>query len=307
MNAIAILPATTAASSAGQWIAAQCQAAGVKLTVSHDLSGQPYIAAFTSHQNVITWNCGMPHDWTRKGDRNVLYVENSLISQKAGMFIDARGFFTHSNLHTGQHWNAPGSFNIDFFARREFDWTLHSGGDPTGPILVALQCRRDSNLKQNYPAAHGYINPNLHTLDLVLKHLPSTIPVQIRPHPREPDIDTRDWPSHWTLQREGKFSHILPRARALVSATSTCISEATLLGIPIATLGVGAFTGSGTTLECAHHPARLANLPTYQPDLDAHRRYATAILSQHFLPYDAHPDRHVPEFQKWLSNLTKQS
>ena len=305
MKAIAILSKSAEDSGAGKFFAHQCFKAGVNLEFTDSLSGQDYIKTFKSHDNIITWNCRMSQDWMTKDRKNILFVENSLISQRSGMFIDSQGFYTNSSLNKERHWGKKEKFDLKSFALKNFGWNFHQGGDTEGPILIALQCKQDANLRYNYPLNLSKENPNETTLFLAKQYLPSHISVIVRPHPREPELDIPNFnlPPNWRVESKGKFSDILTKVRALVTVNSTCASEATLLGVPVATLGVGAFSGADISLECAHNPERLAELLMYQPNLDAHSQYAAAVLSHHFIPYNSELERYVPEFERWLLKI----
>jgi len=129
---------------------------------------------------------------------------------------------------------------------------------------------------------------------------------QSDPFPSPPRERTRFetggiWRDDWQMDDSSSFSERLPACSALVTINSTCASEAALLGIPTATLGTGAFTGSGVTLECALDPSKLATLFSFQPDLHRCRAYCSAILGRHFLPYGIVRDRNCLEFEHWLA------
>lgn len=261
-----------------------------------------YSELFRSHRNVITWNCRMPHEWMRKWGNNVLYIENSLLWQKAGIFIDHRGFFSQSNLCVKRAWEDFHSVDLDAFTRQHFKWGALSGGNPDGPILVCLQNPKDSNLQMEFPSSRGNPDKLGATLDILYQHLPISVPITIRPHPRFLEAwNAKSYPmrSNWTVDWSGSFYDLLPRCSALVTVNSTCASEAVTLGIPVATLGTGAFTGSGATLECADNPARLRELERWQPSPNRCRQYAEAILGRHFLPYNEECG-YNSELESWL-------
>lgn len=286
------------------WLDERCAAAGVTLEW-HCVKapGFQYREVFRSSRNVIAWNCRRPHAWLTERQQNVLHVENTLLSQRTGIFADHGGFFSNSNLCRKQTWREryPHA-QPEFFAKREFGWKAFSGGDPQGPVLVALQNRPDCNLRLEYPLAEGARDKVVRTLELLREHLPTGRPVLVRPHPRE-RADFKDggvWRDDWRLDMEGAFAERLPQCSALVTVNSTCASEAALLGVPTATLGTGAFSGSGVTLECAQAPALLAGLADFQPDLERCRAYTCAILGRHFIPYSIKGDRPCLEFESWL-------
>lgn len=305
MKAVVLSPAILLNSPLKKWLDDKCAARGVNLEW-HDLTDEKtnFVKAFQSCRNVIAWNCRMTHDWLSRGQQNVLHVENSLLSQKSGMFTDHRGFFSQSNLCRKATWktNYPHA-NPEFFARREFKWSAFAGGNPDGPILVALQCREDCNLKLEFPAGEAAPDKVVRTLEIVRDYLPTGRKVLIRPHPRERANFTHGgvWQDHWQLDTEDTLAVRLPQCCALVTVNSTCASEAALLGLPTATLGTGAFTDSGVMLECAHNLSLLSGILTFTPDIDRCRSYVQAILGRHLLPYDLTRDRPCQELEDWLS------
>jgi len=206
---------------------------------------------------------------------------------RAGVFVDHRGFFSQSNLCQRKTWTGSYWCNPEFIAKRDFGWNAFSGESPHGPVLVALQCRTDCNVKMEFPAAKDAADKIVAALELLERYLPRGKRILIRPHPRERTrFETGGiWRDDWQMDDSSSFSERLPACSALVTINSTCASEAALLGVPTATLGTGAFTGSGVTLECALDPSKLATLFSFQPDLHRCRAYCSAILGRHFLPY----------------------
>jgi hypothetical protein len=76
------------------------------------------------------------------------------------------------------------------------------------------------------------------------------------------------------------------------------------LGIPVATLGKSAYTGSGACLECADDPSRLRGLFDFKPDRDRVMGYLAACM-RHQIPYLAGADEIFGngEFQRWLHRV----
>jgi len=293
-------------SSIKKWVDDRCSERGAVVDWhSVTESCREYTELFRSADNVLTWNCRMPHSWLTKEPKNILFIDNSLISQKAGIFVDSEGFFSNSALKTNRSWEQPPNVNLGFIAQRDFKWELFSGGCVDGPILVALQLRIDCNVHFEFPLAKHHTDKVVATLELLKQHLPRGRKILIRPHPREgADFDLGGvWRDDWRLSFGGSFADILPKCSALVSVNSTCISEAALLGLPIASLGTGAFSGSGVSLECSAEPEKLLGLLDFTPDLRACANYCKAVLSHHFIPYDVKEDRKVREFNVWLDRL----
>lgn len=307
MKAVAVVPKSVLKSRIKGWVDQKVQAKGGTVEWI-DVSENPigFREVLRKNKNVIAWNCRLPHKSMVEDGGNTLFVDNSLISQRAGVFIDNRGFFSNSNLCVQQTWKKPSFAHLEFIAKRDFGWEAFSGGDADGPILVALQLREDCNVKLEFPLAANAEDKVVESLKILKSHLPRGREILVRPHPREWKNFSSNgvWRDDWTMNTEGKFSEILPKCCALVTVNSTCVSEAALLGVPTATLGVGAFSGSGLTLDCSKDPKNLNLLGSFKPDLDLCRRYCAAIINHHFLPYDIHDGRVVAEFESWLAHAT---
>jgi len=306
MKAVALVPERVFVSPIKATVETRCQAHGMQVDWVQ-VPTPEYVRRYRDTPNVIAWNCRLPHDWMRENGRNVLYVENSLISQKSGMFADTDGFFSRSSLCTSKGWEKGQRYPVEWFTERTFKWGFGDPCDPSGPWLVALQCRDDCNMKMEFPLGDGAEDRVVRVLELLRDHLPRGRRILIRPHPRERDKFSNGgvWRDDWEMSMGGSFNSTITGCSGLVSVNSTCVSEAALLGIPIATLGTGAFTGSGISLECAHDPSRLADLPFYAADVKSRRAYAAAVLSDHFIPYDLAGDRRLPAFEKWLQRAEK--
>jgi len=302
IEAIALVMPKVLNSELRKWINAKALASGVAIKwvdISVDTSG--YCAAIKNYHNVIAWNCRVPQNWMQLYGQNVLYVENSLICQSAGIFVDRAGFFSHSNLCTQQRWKNNYRYSLEWVSNRWFGWTYGFRGIDNGPILVALQNRNDCNLNTEFPYGNSAADKVTETLRLLKHHLPD-IPTLIRPHPSERKNFNHGgiWRPNWVLDVTESFAERLPQCSALVTVNSTCASEATLSGLPVAVLGTGAFTGSGAVHECHTDITQLAYLFN-TPNMDARKSYASAVLSHHFLPYDLTGERVCCEFDDWLN------
>lgn len=306
MKATALVPDRVLNNPIKGVIDARCRAIGMEVEWLR-VPTPEYVRRYQNTPNVIAWNCRLPHEWMQENGHNVLYVENSLISQKSGMFADTDGFFSRSSLCTSRGWKKGSQYPVEWFAERTFKWKFGSPCNPLGPWLVALQCRDDCNMKLEFPAGEGADDKVVRVLELLRDHLPRGRKILIRPHPREKDKFSTGgvWRDDWTMSNKGSFYSTIEGCSGLISVNSTCVSEAALLGIPIATLGTGAFTGSGISLECSDAPARLAEFPFYVSDVKSRRAYAAAVLSDHFMPYDAKIERRMPAFEEWLQRAEK--
>jgi SAM-dependent methyltransferase len=284
-------------------------AAGVSLLVRGD--GANYKADYAAHQNIITWGCKMPPGWYARGDRNVLYMENGLLGQQAGVFLDVEGYWTDSEFVREQRWAGPvlaqEVTELEAMCRRCFGVTPWTWRPNDGPVLVALQYDRDAPCHYYFPA-RGQRSAMSVFLELCARHLPADVPVLVRPHPRflaQWQERETEWRAlmrpGWQVDAAGNVYALLARCRALVTVNSTLATEAQLIGTPVATLGEGTFTGSGTTLECARAPARLAGLADWRPDQTRSVAYLANLWSRQ-LPYGATAAQVVahPAVRTWL-------
>lgn len=282
------------------WMMRRCEEAGLRLVLVTDWARHEGLVR--SCRNLLVWGRKVPREVTREAGRNVLFLESSLIDQAAGVFVDRGGLFAESNLCRRETWREDyPAVDLARVARECFGWRLFGGGRARGPVLVALQRPRDAAVQDFFPLGGGEGNKVRAMLGLLREHLPRGRTVLIRPHPRERmQFETGGiWRDDWSMDVEGSFAERLPQCSALVTVNSTCASEAALLGVPTATLGKGAFSGSGVTLECDADARRLAGLWAWRPDLEACRRYAAAVRGRHFLGYEAGGEG-CAEFEGWL-------
>ena len=258
---------------------------------------------FRECPNVISWGYKMPQRWMTASGQNVLFIENSLVRQDMGIFVDHAGWFSDSNLAKRQNPDQAAHVDLSHLAKEWFGWTLGAGGNASGPVLVCLQTPRDASIRYHFPAGSA-VPPDGktdHFLRLLHEHLP---PGQylIRPHPKNREGFTPGvWRSDWTLDDPGSLRDRLPQCSALVAVNSTCVSEAMLLGIPVATLGVGAFTGHGATLECHEDFSRLALLSTWRPRWSNCVSYLRALMGRHFMSYEMPDAWPCQEWNSWLA------
>jgi hypothetical protein len=280
----------------------------------HDITKglSEYKPLFAQYQNIITWNCKMPPDWVASKCKNVLFVENGLISQRSGVYLDSEGIYSRSRFRM-KDWMSqaprcdPEPHIAKWLGRKAF-----GGGCPGGPILVCLQSPPDCTLRWEYGLAKQSKDKLAATLELVGKYLPPGRVVLIRPHPRNMkewdesfgDYSKKYWKKGWELSRYSSLTDLLPHCSAVVSVNSTCLSEAVALGIPAAALGTGIFTGGGVLLECHDDPNRLRGILDYKPDLELARRYCAEILYGHQLPYFPQDETPCEELELWLRRFS---
>lgn len=262
-----------------------------------------YKAWFRECPNVISWGYKMPQRWMTSAGQNVLFIENALLRQDMGIFVDHAGWFGDSNLSKCREVHAATHVDLAHIANEWFGWKLGYGGQASGPVLVCLQTPRDASLRYHYPAGRA-VPPDgktAHFLKLLHEHLPVGPQYLIRPHPKNRAGFKADcWRDDWILDMEGSLTERLPQCSALVSVNSTCVSEAMLLGLPVATLGLGGFTGHGVTLECHDDVKRLASLPNWRPEWSKCVHYLCAVLGGHFMSYERPAEWPCPEWGAWL-------
>lgn len=287
------------------WVDAKCSERGAEVAW-HNVtkSVENYKEVFKNTPNVITWQCRMPHSWTSSWGNNVLHIENSLLAQRAGCFVDSRGFFSESSLCQEKHWLNTFAVDCEDFAAKHLRSKAFAGGDVDGLVLLALQCRNDCNINFEFPAAPRGDRVEW-VLEEMLRLVPSTTKLLIRPHPRERQLfEKHKHRDKFAWSMDGGLTEILPKCSAVITVNSTTASEACLLGLPVAVLGTGAFTGSGAVFECHNNLARIReflNRPV--TDLSAQKRYCDAILGAHFLPYREIEGAGCSEFDRWLDKL----
>jgi hypothetical protein len=262
-----------------------------------------YRANRRAMRNLATWGVKWPSKWYRRGGRNVLYLENGLLHQAGQIYIDHAGFFCDSSIATEKQPDPEPAevAAMQAHCRRYIgDWWR--GPTPGGPIMLAGQVPRDCSVRYHYAPARGNRPALVALIEDAAKYLSADAHVIVRPHPRaKHSLDGIQLPDGWTVDRSPNVYQTLATCSALVTTTSTLATEALAIGLPVATLGRGAFVGSGAVLECAEDPARLATLPEWQPEEWPVIRYLCAVM-RHQLPTDATPDmvRGNVSFREWL-------
>jgi len=241
----------------------------------------------------ITWGVKWKSSWYRRGGTNVLYLENALLSQRSGIYIDHAGYFCDSSIATEPQPDPTHTeiARLQAHCTQRFAWPWFAGGDPEGPIMIACQTHNDCSVRFHYHPGRGKAPAMQALCDACADYLPSGVPVIVRPHPREPNRINPDWlRPDWTLDTSKDVYATLRTCRAMVTVSSTLATEALALGLPVACLGRSAWEGHGVVLECANDYSRLAGLPNWAPEEWPVLRYLCAVM-RHQLPYDATPDQ----------------
>jgi len=273
----------------------------------------------THGSNLITWGVKWKSSQYKRGNRNVLFLENGLLCQRKGIYVDNHGYFADSSLVTEERnkadYTPEEAEAMATLARSCFGFKIGEvNHNPDGPILIAMQMNGDAPMRYHFPAVKRFQGNRKETfLNLLVEHMPKGRPVILRPHPKEKGLP-EGWklPEGWTLEIPGAKGvgdvyKTIKRCSAVVTVNSTVATEALTSGIPVATFGYGSYKGAGVTLDCAHEHEALQGILDYTPDPEASMRYLCAVMRDHQLPYrhrnfEELLDKCTP-FQNWLSDL----
>jgi hypothetical protein len=280
----------------------------------------PLGARMAQQRQVIAWGMRMPHAWYGAGGRRCLYLENGLLAQSSGVWIDSGGRWENSRLCTEREYERPVSAEESAELRRHVErhlrhpllgWQLPR----EQRVLVALQRPVDAPLLFHFPAAgQRHADPIGVMLKLLKEHLPVGPTYLLRPHPRhrkewaaeEEGRKQTVWRDDWRTDASDDVYELVSGCSAVVAVNSTLATEALALGVPVATLGSGCWTGSQATLECDRQPELLDGLMEWHTDADKATRLLAAIL-RHQLSYHATAETVAahPDFQRWISTLDR--
>lgn len=298
VSAIALMQDHVLRSKAWKSIREQCEAANI-LIQEYALSKHlaDYKSLFQSNQNIITWGVKLSHQWMIQGGKNILFIENGLLKQSSGMFVDTMGYFSNSRISVGREFEMASPSPLRRTQEREKCCIRDIHCNPDGPILVVLQQELDASIQYYFPLALGKHMKHLFLLQLVRDFAPARKRILVRPHPREREASLFIG-GEWELDSIGAFTDRLPDCSAIITVNSTCVSEAALTDIPIATFGTGAFSGSGISIECHQDPSRLRLLFDEKPDDVARNRYINTVL-RHHIPYNQ-CDVENDEINRWI-------
>ena len=103
----------------------------------------------------VTWGVKWRHEAYLGNGRDMLFIENGLLNQKFSMSVDSRGYFSDSELCVDKEYlQEPTKEEIENLSKEiqlRYGKPLFVGGNPDGPILIALQTRRDAPVTFQYP------------------------------------------------------------------------------------------------------------------------------------------------------------
>ena len=272
------------------------------------------MAAAKEPGNIIVWGGNWPRGTPDTFKANALFIENGLINQSAGFYLDRTGYAADSQIRKERLWETV----VEEHDKRRlaaavkgWGWELGQSCDPSGPIIVALQRRLDTGCYRFFPKNPVKQDPVAGLLEYCSKYLPKDRKVLIRPHPRyKPEWENKRreyvanyFQPNWEVNLDGGIYPLLLTASALVTVNSTVASEALALNLPIATLGESVWTGSGATLECAQEPDKLAVVLEHKPDMERRMSMQSAILRRQ-VPYgNGAAFAQHPAYLDWVNNL----
>ena len=123
---------------------------GVKLAVTTTRDG--YMKVWRMHKNIATWGVKWKSAWYRRRGHKVLYLENGLLKQKSGLYVDHAGYFSDSSIVTEAQPDPTQTEIAGMMAhcKSVFPWSWFEGGDPEGPIMVACQTHNDASVRWHH-------------------------------------------------------------------------------------------------------------------------------------------------------------
>jgi hypothetical protein len=240
--------------------------------------------------NCITWGVRIPRKSYISSGQNILYLENGLLHQEAGIYVDHRGYFSDSSLVTNKNeYDKATPYDImllkEHFERhyRVAPWEM--GYDPNGPFIIIMQMNADAPMSFQFPMAGKTHLRNKIFLKTLAEILGCEKEVIVRIHPREAEFPTFPRPKTWTIQASGNLFDTIRKCSGLITVNSTVATESMMTWIPIATYGLGTFTGRNITLDCSNDYQKVKQLESYQVNKMAITDYVVNIYKHHNIPY----------------------
>lgn len=263
-----------------------------------------YLNIIKEEKNVVTWIFRAPH--SIYAGKNVLYFDHGLLKQKNGLFCDDLGHWTDSSFVKSKEFsidiNEEDLNKLSIYMKSYFNFVSRNQFDKNGPILVALQTKLDCptqfyfkhplyDVKVKIPTGEfkgmkiASEDSVYNILYLCRKYLPNNVPVIVRPHPIDADrffkslhLYTDLFLPNWSIDKGESIYDIAVKCRSAVTINSTVATELMYIGIPVAVLGKGLFTGSGSVFDCSEDFSKLSNIGNYAPDIGCVNKYLCAIL-----------------------------
>ena len=266
-----------------------------------------YIKLFKEYDNIITWNCKLPHSWVLSHNKNVLFLDNSMLHQASGVFLDSEGMFYDShlakNVDSTEYDNIE---EISDFIKSKLNLTYLGYKRPyNNNILVLMQNNIDSNIRFQYPLLKESNNKMRDTIKMIEPYI-SKYNVHIRPHPKflkDWDIYKPSVPSIWHIDTSKNIYESLCKYDHIIGINSTTIHECIAYGIPTSALGVGSFTNYDVVNDCSSDLNNLNNIEFFTPNEKNINRYITKLYNENFLSYnsDEISVRNNKHFNIWYS------
>ena len=294
--------------SIGKQLVSVCSDHGCELKLHDYVSWEDYQRIFVQHQNIMTWGIKLPTSWFKNFNKNILYFENGLVSQREGVYIDHKGWFSDSSIVSKNSRTVPTAEESDRLRRickDFFGWGLFQGGDPDGPIMYAMQVENDQAMHY-FDGCKDMESPRWKGLDLLQKAGLSKN-ILIRRHPEDdqpfPEINWSE-DQNYEIDESDNVYETLRGCSGLVTINSTLVFEALSLGLPVGTFGRGAFTSSGLTFECAMDASRMKDFSLCPPDEDQCLKFLCNVLS-HQISYgaDIQKVKQNKSLQIWLESM----
>ena len=308
-DAVILLTGSVNRSGLSKRVALAAARCGIKLAVATTRDG--YMKIWCMHKNIATWGVKWKSAWYRRRGHKVLYLENGLLKQKSGLYIDHAGYFNDSSIVAEDQPDPTQTEIAGMMAhcKSVFPWSWFEGGDPDGPIMIACQTHNDASVRwHHFPGRGSFGEGSMKALLRLCGPLRDR-KVIVRPHPGAKDrfedqTSGFDWPSGWSVDQSDNVYETLRKCSGLVTVTSTLATEVQSLGIPVACLGQGAWMGSGAVLECAKQVDRVADVLNWKPDEYSVIKYLCSVM-RHQLSFQASVDdilRNV-SFRHWITDI----
>lgn len=292
-----------------------------------------YSAILYENKNVVTWIFRIQHS-SYKGV-NTLFLDNGLLFQKNGMFLDHLGHWADSSFVLENKFSAKYS-NEEYstlckYMLNNFSFNRRNDFNKDGPILIALQTKSDCPTQfyfkhplYDYEILVPAFTPGMKLEKRIIKStsedsvynllsicnskLPENVPVIVRPHPLDIErfksqfsLYSDFFKENWSIDESLRIYDTVRKCRVMVTINSTVATEMLFTGIPVVVLGKGLFTGSGAVFDCSEDFEKLKCFSDYIPDVERINSFLCSIL-RYQIPYNASYDfiENHPSVKAWI-------
>ncbi|MFW6130279.1 MAG: hypothetical protein ACOC56_03770 [Atribacterota bacterium] len=230
-----------------------------------------------------------------KKDVNKLYIENGLLCQKAGFYMDDFGYMSSSSIVEEKiDVNEEIKKRLDNHCIKHFNWNFFNENNKDGPILFCCQLNHDFTCNAFYKKVEGYrpLESAIKTLSNKYKNSE----VIVRVHPRQKNKFNfmtdrngveRYFGDSWSFMDSSVplYDFIL-KCSKIIAINSTVLTEAATTKIDIEPLGEGCFSG--------------ININKVEERLE----YVSTVFNNQ-VPYDYSGDLYDDFicFRRWFDNL----